>query len=580
MKHHLTYKDDKSDKFWQIETAENSYTVTFGKANTNGSSKTTNFDSEAECMKEANKLVSEKLKKGYTEKTQPHANYADDWKKLTASTDLSDALIQHFSYLADTPEFASTLKSIMKKATSVAVVNDMLQVQFEDGSSLIASKPATTLKPEYPRTFTDITRHHELIIFKDQIILGDHGNFDFRWLEDFESELLEITDADTILSPIWFYSDCWLYHPIEKNDSGEPKIYFLSHEGPDISTPQLYNAGSLFLTLIAEGLKIAVTPHKNNSTTITTVELKPLISPNLREISLRKNLINGDLIELCQSRLTILRYNKGTFDVLSEISDIPLTSGASIQESPDGIFVYLNNLGYCLFELPESKLTLVNRIVFDSRWDGVFYHDEDLYYYQSYAPKGFHRRSFLNDQPSVIFRRNEPHKHFFIQDSEMFGDVILFASQNALIGFKVTDKNTLPVEAFNIKSVFGAPRLLKITNNCFLVFDMCEDGTALTLYELNKNAKRLQKLREGETAMAWQFTDNNLWLLTKNKDTQYSFSRYSWNGRELILVSQTAITFVYDGEEHLRRVEHLFIRGNEVVFINWDRTFWVMPLLS
>ncbi|MDI7187136.1 WGR domain-containing protein, partial [Leptospira santarosai] len=31
MKHHLTYKDDKSDKFWNIEVDGNSFTVTYGK---------------------------------------------------------------------------------------------------------------------------------------------------------------------------------------------------------------------------------------------------------------------------------------------------------------------------------------------------------------------------------------------------------------------------------------------------------------------------------------------------------------------------------------------------------------------
>ncbi|EMP81234.1 hypothetical protein LEP1GSC162_0178, partial [Leptospira santarosai str. CBC1531] len=30
MKHHLTFKDDKSDKFWNIEVSENSFTVTYG----------------------------------------------------------------------------------------------------------------------------------------------------------------------------------------------------------------------------------------------------------------------------------------------------------------------------------------------------------------------------------------------------------------------------------------------------------------------------------------------------------------------------------------------------------------------
>ncbi|EMJ49821.1 WGR domain protein [Leptospira santarosai str. HAI1349] len=34
MKHRLTFKDDKSDKFWNIEVGGTSFTVTYGKTGT------------------------------------------------------------------------------------------------------------------------------------------------------------------------------------------------------------------------------------------------------------------------------------------------------------------------------------------------------------------------------------------------------------------------------------------------------------------------------------------------------------------------------------------------------------------
>jgi predicted DNA-binding WGR domain protein/ankyrin repeat protein len=67
MKKHLTYKNEKSDKFWQIEVAGNSFTVTYGKTGTAGTSQTKSFDSEEKCFKEAEKLLNEKLRKGYKE---------------------------------------------------------------------------------------------------------------------------------------------------------------------------------------------------------------------------------------------------------------------------------------------------------------------------------------------------------------------------------------------------------------------------------------------------------------------------------------------------------------------------------
>ncbi|EMN40800.1 WGR domain protein [Leptospira interrogans str. L0996] len=43
MNHQLTFKDDKSDKFWNIEVSGNSFTVTYGKTGTSGTSQTKTF---------------------------------------------------------------------------------------------------------------------------------------------------------------------------------------------------------------------------------------------------------------------------------------------------------------------------------------------------------------------------------------------------------------------------------------------------------------------------------------------------------------------------------------------------------
>ncbi|MDI7156854.1 WGR domain-containing protein [Leptospira santarosai] len=46
MKHRLTFKDDKSDKFWNIEVGGTSFTVTYGKTGTIGQTQTKSFDDE------------------------------------------------------------------------------------------------------------------------------------------------------------------------------------------------------------------------------------------------------------------------------------------------------------------------------------------------------------------------------------------------------------------------------------------------------------------------------------------------------------------------------------------------------
>ncbi|MCP4136437.1 MAG: DNA ligase [bacterium] len=67
MKKELEFIDDKSSKFWKIETDGAAHTVTYGKTGTDGTSKTKEFDSEEKALADAEKLVSQKTGKGYVE---------------------------------------------------------------------------------------------------------------------------------------------------------------------------------------------------------------------------------------------------------------------------------------------------------------------------------------------------------------------------------------------------------------------------------------------------------------------------------------------------------------------------------
>ncbi|MDR3341721.1 MAG: WGR domain-containing protein [Treponema sp.] len=63
----LVFKDEKSDKFWNIETNEKIYTVNYGKTGTAGQTQTKEFGSPAEAEAEAKKQTEGKKKKGYKE---------------------------------------------------------------------------------------------------------------------------------------------------------------------------------------------------------------------------------------------------------------------------------------------------------------------------------------------------------------------------------------------------------------------------------------------------------------------------------------------------------------------------------
>jgi predicted DNA-binding WGR domain protein len=62
-------KDGSSDKFWRITLDGKSYTVNFGRTGTQGQTQTKELASDDEARKTYEKLVAEKLKKGYAETT-------------------------------------------------------------------------------------------------------------------------------------------------------------------------------------------------------------------------------------------------------------------------------------------------------------------------------------------------------------------------------------------------------------------------------------------------------------------------------------------------------------------------------
>ncbi|MFQ3929553.1 WGR domain-containing protein [Leptospira borgpetersenii] len=53
MQHYLTYKDEKSDNFWNVDITGNTFTITYGKMGTSGQTQTKKFKDETACLKDA-----------------------------------------------------------------------------------------------------------------------------------------------------------------------------------------------------------------------------------------------------------------------------------------------------------------------------------------------------------------------------------------------------------------------------------------------------------------------------------------------------------------------------------------------
>ena len=66
----FVFTDDKSNKFWNIDLSGTGFTVTFGKLGTSGQTQRKDFPDEDKAQKAHDKLVAEKLGKGYVETTK------------------------------------------------------------------------------------------------------------------------------------------------------------------------------------------------------------------------------------------------------------------------------------------------------------------------------------------------------------------------------------------------------------------------------------------------------------------------------------------------------------------------------
>jgi predicted DNA-binding WGR domain protein len=98
----LVFMDSTSNKFWNIELADKSHTVTYGRAGTEGQSKTKTFADAEAAKKDFEKLIGEKLKKGYVDADSATASTGDDGDTLPVLAFRSILKYDDISYNAKT----------------------------------------------------------------------------------------------------------------------------------------------------------------------------------------------------------------------------------------------------------------------------------------------------------------------------------------------------------------------------------------------------------------------------------------------------------------------------------------------
>src|SRR6516162_3038535 len=96
----FTFSDQKSHKFWNIELKGNAFTVTYGRQGTAGQTQTKQFPDAARAQKEHDKLVKDKLAKGYAETSPKTASPATPMREALEAALVAnpDDLASHSAY--------------------------------------------------------------------------------------------------------------------------------------------------------------------------------------------------------------------------------------------------------------------------------------------------------------------------------------------------------------------------------------------------------------------------------------------------------------------------------------------------
>ncbi|MFZ6733118.1 STM4015 family protein [Undibacterium sp. Ji42W] len=137
MKHYFEYQDSKSYKFWQVEIEANTLNVKYGKIGTAGQEKISSFDTPEKAQKEMEKLMSEKTKKGYVEKTDASA------KKIARRIGVSyDEAEEGKTLLEKVTAFLETTQATEVESLVIAAWEEPHETSPQEALDLLIANPA------------------------------------------------------------------------------------------------------------------------------------------------------------------------------------------------------------------------------------------------------------------------------------------------------------------------------------------------------------------------------------------------------------------------------------------------------
>jgi predicted DNA-binding WGR domain protein len=197
------YKDDKSDKFWEIDVNGNAFKVVYGRTGTEGRELVKEFGNEEAALKEAESLIKSKLKKGYKETGR---------RTDSKITDLLKKIVKFYS--EKSPVELEKHKLIKADEIGIKDYEKLIGEKLPDDYKIFLLE--NNFEFNFDGNFKVLSLKESMEEWKDTSGLLDDGIFDDGRIQQHEDEGFGNWDS-CIIKKVW-WSKKWI--PVSEDSCG------------------------------------------------------------------------------------------------------------------------------------------------------------------------------------------------------------------------------------------------------------------------------------------------------------------------------------------------------------------------
>jgi predicted DNA-binding WGR domain protein len=243
------YKDEKSNKFWEITVNGCEHIVRFGKVGTDGQKKAKSFDSDFAALEDAYKLINQKTKKGYKEVSDVNSeseSVETKFRVLIGGLCKTDA---------DNKILDELCAALVDMDDSVITFKEELSCNYIKGGEVIYNDTI-------PKSFSEISGCVKELVWDGGgpevgfTISSDGSSPADEWLlDEIEDDSLE--EAGEVIASFQAGQNGLFFDPSSKLSNGEPGMAFISHEEvvwEPVLSVQNCDYGQILLRMLSDAM--------------------------------------------------------------------------------------------------------------------------------------------------------------------------------------------------------------------------------------------------------------------------------------------------------------------------------------